>query len=227
MQTVFKTNSKLLGLFLLAMLVLSNVSCMFKEGIHGNGIVEKETRNVPAFNQLDISGTFNVFLSQGETASVTIEADNNIIPIIQTDVDQNKLSVKIENGVKISKSKKSNVYITVTDLNSLHFNGVGNLKCLTDLNLSTVDIYNSGVGNMELKGSALVCTMHNSGVGNLNAFDFEVQKLNISNAGVGNVQINAVEELSMSNSGVGNVSYKGDASIKELHSSGVGKIVKR
>ncbi|MBU3821695.1 DUF2807 domain-containing protein [Flavobacteriaceae bacterium XHP0103] len=200
---------------------------MFKEGVRGNGIVEKETREVSSFNQLDISGTFNVFLSQGETESVTIEADNNIIPVIQTEVNDGKLSVKIENGVKISKSKKSSVYITINDINRLDFSGVGNLKCLTDLNLSKVDISNSGVGNMELKGSAQSSNIHNSGVGNLKASEFVVQKLTVSNAGVGNVEIHAVEALSMSNSGVGNVSYRGDASIKEIQSSGVGKIVKK
>lgn len=227
MKANFKIQFRLLGMFFMALILLSNTSCMFKEGIRGNGIVEEEVRNVPAFNQLDISGTFNVFLSQGETESVTIEADSNIIPVIQTEVNDGRLSVKIENGVKISKSKKSSVYITINDINKLDFRGVGNLKCLTDLNLSIVDISNSGVGNMELTGSAQVCSIHNSGVGNLKASDFVVQKLTVSNVGVGNVEIHAVEELSMSNSGVGNVSYWGTASIKEINSSGVGKIIKK
>jgi len=57
----FKIQTKLFGALLFAIIVLSNASCMFKEGIRGNGIVEEEVRNVPAFNQLDISGAFNVF----------------------------------------------------------------------------------------------------------------------------------------------------------------------
>ena len=54
----------------------------------------------------------------------------------------------------------------------------------------------------------------------------EAAIVNVVNSGVGSVSVYATQELSMTNSGVGSITYSGDAVIKNINSSGVGKIRK-
>ena len=60
--------------------------CHYIGGVRGDGNVIKETRSVSSFNGIEISGAFDVYLKQGTTEEVIIEADDNILPLIRTDV---------------------------------------------------------------------------------------------------------------------------------------------
>ena len=258
--------------YLLVLVVISIISvcCIgnnpMKKGVKGNGNVEKETRKVGSFNQIKVDGVFHVYLSQAKVPSVVLEADNNLFEFIQTEVKDNKLSIKIKKGIRIKRYDKMNVYVTIKNINRLESNIVGNLECLTKLNLTDIDIINSGVGNVSLKisasdmliknsgvgnintdefdvqkikvnnngvgninlkGSGSEVSIKNSGVGNVNAYDLTAQKVEIHSAGVGNVKVTASEELDISSSGVGNVFYKGEAVIKKLDISGVGRVKKK
>ena len=65
-----------------------------------------------------------------------------------------------------------------------------------------------------------------SGVGNFDAMNLIADKVIVVNSGVGSVSVYATQELSMINSGVGSITYSGDAEIKTMKSSGIGKITK-
>ena len=49
-------------------------------GEHGNGNVVKQERKVAAFNAIDVSGAFDVYITQGSVQSVFVEADDNLLP---------------------------------------------------------------------------------------------------------------------------------------------------
>jgi len=202
----------------------------------GDGNVVKEERTISAFTQLELSGV-------GVEEKVVVETDQNLQELIETINENDKLIIKSKKELKKLKSTKTNIYVTVTDINYLEIGGVGNISCnnqltLDNLNLEIFGVGNtnleldcemlkaemSAVGNIELAGEVETAFIENSGVGNLNAFDLQVQNLDIENSGVGKAKVYAVKELSIENSGIGNLSYKGDAVIKNIESSGIGKI---
>lgn len=221
------------------------VTPVFAQTFTGSGNVVKQKRTVEPFNQLEIYGIFNVFLSQGETESVTIETDENLLNVIQTESQNGKLTVKWKDGTTIKQSSKVNIYITLKKIDTLLMQGVGNIESSTMLNLENLSMgisgtvntslhlncsklkaSNSVVGDIIIKGEVSEASIENEGVGNLKAFDLIVQKLSIKNTGVGNVEVRAEEEIIIDSSGIGNIFYKGDATVKEIKATGIGKVQK-
>ena len=54
--------------------------------VGGSGKVETETRQVSGFTAIDLTGTGEVTIEQGETESLTIEADDNVLPALTSKV---------------------------------------------------------------------------------------------------------------------------------------------
>jgi len=214
--------------------------------LKGNGNVVEQATEVEVFNQLSLNGVFNTTLLQGDKPQVVIETDENLLETIQIIEEDGKLTIKGKKGVSIKSATKMHVYVTLQSLNNLEIKGVGNVgseNLLTFSEALNVDVKNVGntslqlnctnlkalfasTGNISLDGEAQQATIKNKGVGNVNAFNFIVQDLEINNSGIGNVKIYAANTLSIQSSGVGNLKYKGDAEIKDFNVSGVGKVKK-
>lgn len=202
-------------------------NCVFADkGLIGSGNVIKEIRQAKSFNQINIDGIFSIYLSQGEKEGIEVEADDNLLEYVKTDIRNGVLSIDFTYSKGIQKSTKLNIHITIRDISQLQLDGIGSVSCLTELNLSKLNIINSGIGSIKLKGTASEVTIKNSGVGSIKASDFEVEYLIVNTTGVGNVKVNATKELSVDLSGVGNVYYKGNPTLKNINIDGIGKFRK-
>ena len=204
-----------------------------------------ETRNVSSFSELEIGGVFNVYLSQGNKEEVKIEAPAEYMDRIITKNDGNRLVLKLDKKWSTKNMKKISIYVTFKNLEALENGGVGNLKSdgtltfdnlyfknsavgNTDLSLEakSIDAKFSSVGNITLSGNVNDMTIKNTSVGSLKASNLKVGKLDIENRAVGSTEIYAEQELSIDNESVGSLRYKGNATIKKLNSSGIGKVKK-
>jgi hypothetical protein len=198
-------------------------NCVVEKGIQGSGNVITEIRKAEPFNQIKIDGIFNIYLSQGEEESIKVEADDNLLEYIKTDIKDHGLFIDFTSSKGIQKSAKLNIYITLTNINLLELEGIGSVSCLTDLNLNKLKLINSGIGSINLKGKASEVYMKNSGIGKIKATEFEVAYLKVKASGVGSVKVNATKEISVNLSGVGNVYYTGEPELKDIDIDGIGK----
>lgn len=238
-----KTRNLILNLFAIVLILATLSSC--SQGINGNGKIVKQERETSTFSKLKIDGVFNVYLSQAETESVVVEADENLQEFIEVINDNNLLNVKFKEGTSIGKKSKMNIYITLKNVNEINFKGVGKLMCSTmikvenmllemegvgssELKLTgqTLNVENAGVGSLTLSGNFADATINNEGIGNVNAAELIVQKMKVENSGVGNVEVRAESEIDINSSGVGNVYYSGNATVKSLKDNGIGKVKK-
>jgi hypothetical protein len=213
--------------------------------IKGSGTVTKEQREVSPFEKIDVTGAFTVYLSQGDEESVEVEIDDNLQQYVLVRNEDSKLVLGVKDKINFGKTTQNNIYVTVKNIDSFRVSGVCTLKSLEPLNfgdlslqvsgvangdlevyVNKLNVNLSGVANVELRGSATELSINQSGVGNLNAKKLEAEKVIVVNSGVGSVSVYATQELSMNNSGVGSITYSGDANIKSINSSGVGKIKK-
>jgi len=217
-----------------------------KTAINGNENVTKEQRPVSSFDKIAVAGVFTVYLSQGDSESVEVEIDDNLQQYIVVRNAGSKLILEIDDKVKFGKTTKNNIYVTLKNIDLLSITGVCTVKTLNPLNCTfltinangvssnelevycdKLDANIDGVSNIELRGNATELNIKKSGVGNFNSEKLEADRVNVVNSGVGNVSVYATQELTITNSGVGNVVYSGDAIIKSVNSSGVGKISKK
>lgn len=231
------------ALSIIIILVLSiNVK---SQEVKGNGNVVKEIRKVDSFSEIVAEGVLSVYLSQGNTESIIVETDKNLQPYVITNVKGNSLIIKNKDKTDIEESTMMNVYVTLKDISKLEISGVGKVETKSQLILNELKIDNNGVGNgkLNLKCNKLVADVNSvgnlsltgeienaiiqlNGVGNLKAEDLKTEILRIENNGVGNANVNSNKEIYININGIGNVSYKGNAVVKEMNVSGMGKVTK-
>jgi len=104
--------------------------------------------------------------------------------------------------------------------------GSGNYT-MTDISSSDeLLIKNDGSGNVNIKGKTKTLNLVNSGSGDTNTFELIAEFVNTKNSGSGNIKVYCEKELTIKNSGSGDLKYKGNATIKEVSSSGSGNVSK-
>lgn len=235
---------------LLFVLFAFSAICSFaqQEKINGDGNVKKETRQVNDFTGVLVSGNINVDLTYGDSKNITIEADENILPYIETAVENGNLVVKTKDKVSIRSKNKLIVHASLTRLTRLRVAGSGNITGdgnfsndgkteigvsgsgninvgMNSFNETKINI--SGSGNVTLRGKStnnIDATI--SGSGNIDCTDVASNDVFAHVSGSGNIKVYANKSIDAKVSGSGNIYYKGSATNINLKSSGSGKIIK-
>lgn len=229
-------------LALISILAIFAVSCKWAVGfVRGSGNVIEEERDVSGFRKVHLSGVGNVIITQGEAESLTIEADDNIVPIIETDVSGDELNIGFKRGYTFTPSATIKFHLTVVDLEEISLSGAGNIDCEDfeteilqfdvsgagdldfDLNAERVEVVVSGAGNIVLSGKVDSQEIEIDGAGKYNGEDLESRECVITVSGAGSATVNASELLDVEINGVGNVYYTGSPTVKQ-DISGLGKI---
>ncbi|MEL6256058.1 MAG: head GIN domain-containing protein [Bacteroidota bacterium] len=235
---------KLSAVFMLALLVSLNgcfVSFDSKEKMEGNGDVVEMSMDQDDFEGLSVNGVFDVLLHPGESHSVTITADENLMEHIKVEVKDDVLHITSEKDFKTKHAIKVDVfaeeinYVRIggaancestgsleSDEIEMKIAGAGNIKL--DLDTDELEVSISGAGNLELKGNADESNIGISGAGNLQAYDLKTHKTRLKMSGAGNAEVYADEDLSINLSGIGRVSYKGSPENLEKNVSGLGVV---
>jgi hypothetical protein len=226
----------------ISVLAVFAASCKWNIGlVRGSGDIGTEERDVSGFSKVYLSGVGNLIITQGEKESLVIEADDNIIPLISTDVFGDKLNISIARGYSFIPTVKIKYYLTVINLDSVSISGAGEINCddlSTDklefnisgagdidfnINAESVEITSSGAGDINLTGKVDSQDVDISGVGKYNAEELESRECRISVSGAGTATVNVSEELDIEISGVGNVYYVGNPHVTQ-NISGLGSI---
>jgi len=229
-------------------LALSLSSCYFDgwgTGISGNGNVVEDVRDVDGFAGVEVSTGIDVFLSQGNTFEVVVEADENLQEVILTELKGDQLVVRTDN-VNIRSAKSKKVHVTLPELSKLKISSAGDVVGQTpfrcdDLSLSIssagdltleveagrIDLNISSSGDARLSGSAGVFYATLSSAGDLHAFDLVAGKVDVNVSSAGDARVHATEELEMNASSAGNIYYRGEAEVVRSTSSSAGSIVRR
>ncbi|HAY34180.1 MAG TPA: head GIN domain-containing protein [Ignavibacteria bacterium] len=230
---------------LLLIFTFTSADQIHSQSIYGDGNIVKESRDISSFNKIEINGLVNVYLKQGTTESVTVEADKNLKPYILTSVKNGIMNISTKEDFNLKKSTKLNVYVTLNNITDLECNGVGNVKTESKLDLNDINIENNSVGNIDLEinsnklilennsvgntiltGNIDIGNIEHNGVGNIKAFDLKSDILTIESNAVGNAEVSSEREIYIELNGMGNINYKGAAAVKKLEKNGFGNIKK-
>ncbi len=212
----------------------------------GTGQVIEQDRTVANFNKVELNGIGNLIVTQGETESLKISAEDNIISQIKTEVVGDVLKISYESNwawFSLRPSKNINFYVTAKDINGINISGAGEIKSdyintqdlridirgagKADLVVSTTKtvINISGAGQAVVSGNSQVLEGKISGAGKIDASNLIVSSADIETSGAGQATVNATDNLKVRISGAGKIWYVGDPNIDEVI-SGVGSIEK-
>lgn len=229
----------ILGVFVL---LISTTGCIDNFTIKGNGIETVEERNTSNFNKVKSSGDFVVHITKGNNLAVTVKAEQNIIPYIETFVSNNVLSIEIIGFHNIINRLPMEVYITIPSLTGIGQSGSGTIVTdnftaghldlsisgsgfiSTGTEASEIDAFISGSGKLDISGEANIANFNISGSGKIDSYDLTLVDCNATISGSGHMWVNAEQSLHATISGSGNVFYSGNPEI-EVHISGSGQVM--
>ncbi len=209
--------------FLALPIILLLSSCSNDDNVFGSGRLISETRNVENFSKVKSEGVFEVSITQGNSQSVEITADDNIIARVKTTVVDNELRLFLKNDGYHHLTLKAK--ITVLNLNGLTNSGTGSMNVKQIAENGHFKVVNSGTGDIRIDGNANRLSVYNEGTGHFRGFEFIVKDGDVENLGSGTVEVNCSDNLKVDIEGSGDVFYKGSP-VLEVKIKGSGSVVK-
>lgn len=225
------------------LLFLTSCSAQNWNKVKGNGNVISEKRNVGNFDEIAISGSFDVFLVQGNEGEMNIKIEDNLLPFLITEVENGKLLIKWKSGTNINTSKGIEITVYFEDFNGLALSGSGDVVGKDVIKSETFDVAVSGSGDMELefevvklnaavsgsgdmdlKGDAKNFEAAVSGSGDIDGVNLKTEKSTLRVSGSGGITISVLHELNAKVSGSGTIRYKGSPEMEDVKVSGSGDV---
>lgn len=222
-------------------------SCMqgqIRKTVRGNGDVVKKERTAASFNGIRVSTGIDVYLKQGDTESLAVEADENLHEYIITEVKAGILHVYTDANIREAKMKR--VYVTMKEVTSLKTSSAGDIIGETPVKGTDIELSASSAGNIKLEvyakkleinisssgditlsGEAESLNADLSSAGDLEAFNLQVKEADISASSAGDARINVSEKINARASSAGDITYCGDPKYVDASSSSAGGIHRR
>jgi hypothetical protein len=210
----------------------------------GSGVMKTETRQVQSFHAVEVSYPAEVFISQGTTESLKIEADDNLLPGLKTRVRNGTLEIfyEVQDGKAVRPTKPVQITIVVKNLDEVDFesagsieisgiesdslsvsvSGAGDLK-LEEITVKDLSVNLSGAGSMSANGTTDNLDVNISGFGDFKGKDLQSKDAQVSISGAGSANVRADDQLDAQISGAGSIDYYGSPEVTR-QISGVGGI---
>lgn len=229
-------------------LICLTFSCSYGERIKGNGIISKENRaELKNFDKIKISAAITAEVIQGDKESVVVEADQNLLEYLITEVtNNNTLHIHWKKGINLRKVKKSTVYITLKSLKNIHASSASSIKGMNKIEVENLNIHASSAAEIELMLIAKEVTIQATSAADIelkgtckeisinatSAADIDTKKLHAQNAiikasSAASVDVYATEFINAKASSCGDIDYYGDPKDVSVKTSSCGDIDKK
>ncbi|MFV9504667.1 MAG: head GIN domain-containing protein [Oscillochloridaceae bacterium umkhey_bin13] len=193
--------------------------------IRGSGNVTTETREIGTFSMIDVSGIGKVLITQGDSAALTVETDDNLQAIVLGEVRDDTLYLGIAPNVSLGNLTRMTFNVTVENLTAITLSGAAMISA-SELTGEQLTVNHSGAGQVTTAGTVVEQHVTLSGAGSYDGAELASERATVDLSGFGSVVVNVSERLDATVSGAGSISYIGKP---ELHEqvSGMGSIRQR
>jgi len=200
------------------------LSGLFGHGIKGSGDRVTESRDLPDFTKIRTRGACDVYVTFGDTRSVSITFDDNLIDLIKTEVKGKTLRIYSDESYNSRKSCK--VEITVPKLVAIKSSGSGDFE-LSGFDDDSFDFSLSGSGDLTIDGRVKELEISISGSGDVDARRLIADEAYVSISGSGDVLVHAKSVFDGSVSGSGDITFYGEPKDISRSVRGSGSIRRR
>lgn len=194
-------------------------------GVRGSGNVQTEERQVRDFSAISLNGFGKLIIEQTGTESLSITADDNILPLITSEVRNGTLYLGFKEERMVNNVSDITFRVTINDLEAIDLSGAGSVEA-TNINTDQLRITSSGAGDVNIAGTTEKQEVELSGVGRYNGEDLVSKEATVETSGAGNAVVQVSDSLDANISGAGSVTYIGDPQVKQVI-SGAGSVNKR
>jgi hypothetical protein len=191
----------------------------------GSGQLATETRPVSGFTKVELSGTGELTIEKTGTESLTISAEENILPQLTSEVSGDTLILGTKPNARIVTTKPITYSLTVKDLTGLALSGSGSIR-IPNLTTAALSIKISGSGTITANGTANDQDLEISGSGRYLADGLTSKTVKARISGSGAASVAATDVIDVEISGSGSLTYSGNPQVTQ-EISGSGKLIKK
>jgi hypothetical protein len=205
------------GLLVLALVAFWAVAC---NATQGSGNVKTETRTVAGFSKVAVEGSGTLHVDQTGTESLAVQAEDNLLPKIQSSVSNGALTIGPKDNVSINPTKPINYNLTVRDLRALDVLGSATASG-QHLSTSSLAVTITGSGNVSPAGTATDQNVTISGSGAYLGKQLQGATGQVTTSGSGETTVNVSDSLNATINGSGTVRYLGTPRVsKQINGDG-------
>ncbi len=188
--------------------------------IVGSGNVISESRTVGGYNGVSLSGAGRLIVDRNGFDSLTITAEENIMPHLTSQVAGGLLDLGVEPGTSINTSREILYEVSARTFDELRISGAGDAEAMgIDSRYFRVNL--SGAANVTAFGTADEQEITISGAGRYDAEGTATRITTITVSGAAFARLRVSGQLNVHISGAGAVEYYGDP---VLHVTGDGSV---
>jgi hypothetical protein len=217
--------------------------------LKGSGQLTTETRQLSGYRAVHLKGSMKIVLRQSGREGVQVDADDNLIGLVETAVTTRDglptLEIGTRKGASYTTRSRMTVTVDLIDLQSVAISGSGDVwgngiksgelrlsivgsgdVRLTQLTTGTMAVNLSGSGDVTLGGKTDKLSVSIAGSGDVVSRELQAEEVSVSISGSGDAKVNARKALNVAIAGNGDVDYIGDPVVKTVI-SGHGNVKKR
>lgn len=233
LKTTIMTTLARITIALIMALIMS--SCAFDvnfgPGKSGNGEVVKDKREVTEdFTVVSASEGLDVYVAQGSDFEIVVEADENIIDLIGTDIKNGKLKVHAIQSIGRATKK---IYVTMPEITGLYSSSGADLvsegtleaekinldassgaDLKVELNADEVEADCSSGADIRISGTGNLLYADASSGSDIKARDFLVERCHANASSGAGISVNVSESLTADASSGADISYTGEANVE-------------
>ncbi|NND62438.1 MAG: DUF2807 domain-containing protein [Flavobacteriaceae bacterium] len=239
---------KSINLIIVALLSVVLTSCNFDiqlGQVSGNGNVVTEERPVTSdFDAVKGSAGLDVFLTEGDENKIVVEADENLMEVIETEIQNGELRITTNQSIRRSKSQK--VHVTYVKLNQISASSGADVISYSVVRSENLSLDSSSGADLEVEiiakevyadvssgadikvsGRAERLIAEASSGSDLKARDLEVKTCRAKASSGADIVVNVRDEIDGRASSGGHIRYYGDptaVSVKDGASGSVSKM---
>lgn len=136
-------------------LLFTTTSCFFDNiiGVKGNRNVISEERSIGSdFEIINVKQGINLYLTQGNPTKISVEADENIIDLLITEINNNELNIYFEKNVNQAKAR--NVYLTTETISKIKASSGASVNSENTLQSASLELDSSSGSTMKIRTTA-------------------------------------------------------------------------
>ena len=198
---------------------LFNVS--FGTAIHGSGVAASDVRKVRDFTGVDVGGVFEVEIVAGRDFEVVVDADDNLLEHVKTEVNGNVL--KISSSQRLKSDNPLRIRVSAPNIDSVHASGVTRVS-VSGVKNKEMRVDTSGASKIKLDGQTASLSVEVSGASRVDAETLEAGNAHVDASGASHANVFVTGKLVSEASGASKISYTGNPTIVEKKTSGASKV---
>lgn len=182
--------------------------------ITGSGVSRTETRPIAGVTAVTLAAPGQMNLQQGDAESLTVTADDNLLPHLKTTVAGGVLTIAFEEGSSYTLRTDAVYTLTLIELDALRTTGSGEISAAS-LSAGDLRVETTGSGSIQLGALAVSGSLELAlgGSGGIAAESAVCELLRVSSSGSGSISVAQVETSAVEAalSGAGSVTLLGSA----------------